>query len=161
QAELQHVERRIDMTPFCKLIAPSGIELRTAQLLGIFRGKRVGDGTVRPFQPAARGGPLRPLVTRRYTQYARRPLDHHFTYVVLGLSDERNVQAGLVGVWPRAVDHRTHPFRAQPRLAGPTAAQHQPRRPWPSAHAKGRRLLVTMGEAEEISLERKEPTEKA
>ena len=66
QPELQHVEGRIDMTPLGKLIAPRGIELRPAQLLGIFRRKRESDGAVRPFQPAARWRPLRALLAWRY-----------------------------------------------------------------------------------------------
>ena len=40
QPELQHVECRIDVTPFRQLVAPCGIELRPAQLLGVFRRKR-------------------------------------------------------------------------------------------------------------------------
>ena len=66
QPELQHVERRIDMAPLGKLVAPRGIELRAAQLLGIFRRKRQPDRAIRPFQPAARRRPLRALVTWRH-----------------------------------------------------------------------------------------------
>ena len=69
---------------------------------------------------------------------------------MLGLSDERNVKAALVGVWARAVDRRPHPFRTQPRLAGAASAQHQPRRPWPPAIGESRRLLVPMGERDEV-----------
>ncbi len=43
QPELQHVECRIDMAPLGKLVAPRGIELRAAQLLGVFRRKRQPD----------------------------------------------------------------------------------------------------------------------
>ena len=66
QPELQHVERRIDMTPLGKLVAPRGIELRPAQLLGVFRRKCEPDGTIWPFEPAARRRPLGALVTWRH-----------------------------------------------------------------------------------------------
>ena len=41
QAELQHVEGRVDIVPLGELVAPGGVELRAAQLLGILRGKRI------------------------------------------------------------------------------------------------------------------------
>jgi hypothetical protein len=64
QAELQHVEGRIDVTPFGEFIAPGSVELRATQLLGIFRGKRVANGAVRPFQAAAASHPRRPFAAR-------------------------------------------------------------------------------------------------
>ena len=84
-------ERRIDMVPLGKLVAPRGIELRAAQLLGIFRRKCQPDRAIRPFQPAARRCPLRALVPWRYPQNTGRTLDHDLAHVVLGLSDESNV----------------------------------------------------------------------
>ena len=66
QPELQHVECRIDVTPFRQLVAPRGIELRPAQLLGVFRRKRQPDRAVRPFEPAARRCPLRALMPWRH-----------------------------------------------------------------------------------------------
>lgn len=66
QAELQRVERRIDVAPLGKLVAPRGIELRPAQLLGVFRRKCEPDGTIWPFEPAARRRPLGALVTWRH-----------------------------------------------------------------------------------------------
>ena len=94
QPELQHVECRIDIAPLGKLVAPGGIELRSAQLLRVFCGKRQPDAAVRPFQAAASRRPLRALVTWRHAQYARRPLDHDLAHVVFGFTDQRNIEAG-------------------------------------------------------------------
>ena len=158
QAELQHVEGRIDVTPFCELVAPGGVELRAAQLLGVFRGKRVADGAVRPFQAPARRRPQRTLVARRHAQEPGRTVYHHLAHVVLGLANQRNVHRALVGIRRGAIGLRAHPLGAEPGLAGPTPAQHEPGRPRTAAIGAQWRLLMTMRERDEILIEPPHPS---
>ena len=57
QTELQVVEGLVGPAPLRQLVAPGGVELRPAQLLGIVGGERGGHRAVRPFQPPPRRKP--------------------------------------------------------------------------------------------------------
>jgi hypothetical protein len=46
--ELQHVPGVLGAAPLRKLVAPGGIELRSAQIVGIVGGVHLSDGSVRP-----------------------------------------------------------------------------------------------------------------
>ena len=151
QAELQHVERCIDVTPFGELVTPRGIELRPAQLFGIFSGKSEADRPARPFQPPARSGPFRAFATRRDLQETRGALDHHLAYVVLGFANERDLQRSPLGIRADAVRHRPHPFGAQSCLAGATATEHQPGRPMIAAVRTLWRFLMRVRERDEVT----------
>ncbi len=52
QAELQHVEGRVGVAPLGELVAPGGVELRPAQLLGVLGRERVGHRAVRAIRAA-------------------------------------------------------------------------------------------------------------
>ena len=90
QAELQHVEGGVGVAPLGQLVAPGGVELRAAQLLGVLGRKRIGHRAVCPFEPPARRGPLRAFAARAGAQNAGGALDHHLAHVVLGLAHQRD-----------------------------------------------------------------------
>jgi hypothetical protein len=148
QAELQHVEGCVRVAPLGQLVAPGGVELRPAQLLGILRREGVSRRAVGPFEAAARRGPCRALRPRGDAQQAGGALDHHHAHVVLGLADQSNAEVALRCVRRRAGSERAHPFGAGARLAGAAPAEHQPA--GPRAAVGGGRLLVRVRERGEV-----------
>ena len=154
QAELQVVEGLVGGAPLRQLVAPGGVELRPAQLFGVVGGERGRHRAVRPFQPAPRRAPLWPLAARRVTQDSGRAFDHHLAGVVRGLADQRDVQRALLGIRPGANRLRPHPFGAEPCLAGAAAAEHQPGGPRPAIVGGARRLLMRVGERDEVGFKR-------
>ncbi len=153
QPELQHVEGRFGISPLGELVAPGGVELRPAQLLGVLRRKRVSHGAIRPLQPLAHPGPHRPLAARRVAQNAGRPFDHHLAHVVLGLADERDGAVRRVGIRLMPMRQRAHEFSAAARLAGAAPAQQQPGAPGRAVVAGNGRLLMRVREREKVTIE--------
>lgn len=155
----QHVEGGIDVTPFRKLIAPRRGELRPAQLFRILRGKSEAHCAIWPLRPPPRCDPFRTLAARRDTQETRGTFDHDLAHVVLGFTDERDLQRSALGIRADPVRHRPHPFGAQPCLAGAATAQHQPGRPVPAAIRAHWRFLMRMREGDEVSIEARQAAE--
>ena len=120
--------------PLGELVAPGGVELRPAQLLGIFRREREAPPR-RSAIPAAGATAVHCGRSARGDERSRPdgPLDHHLAHVALGLAHQRDMAAQrCAGVRRQAERQRAHPFGAQPGLAGAAPAQHQPGGPRPA-----------------------------
>ena len=149
----------IEVTHFRKIIAPRRGELRPAQLFRILRGKSEAHCAIWPLRPPPRCDPFRTLAARRDTQETRGTFDHDLAHVVLGFTDERDLQRSALGIRADPVRHRPHPFGAQPCLAGAASAQHQPGRPVPAAIRAHWRFLMRMREGDEVSIEARQAAE--
>ncbi len=153
QAELQHVEGGVRVRPLGELVAPGGVELRPAQLLGVFRREGERHRAVRPFEALPRRRPLRPLAARPRRSRPGRPLDHHLAHVAPGLADQREIARA-------ARRHRAEgraPARA--RHSAPARVLPAPRPPsisqvvhGPPLLAAARRLLVAMRQRDEVAV---------
>src|SRR5690606_4455018 len=113
QPELQHVETRFRILPFGHLVAPGGIELRTAKTVWLRRREDLGYRPILPHQPAAARLVAR-TVSPCHRENPGRTLDHHFAHVIERFPDERDPSVFLVGKWPEPVHERVHPLRAEP-----------------------------------------------
>jgi hypothetical protein len=72
---------------------------------------------------------------------------------VRGLADQRDCAMALRRVRRAAVHQRAHEFGAGARLAGAAPAEQQPAAPRPAMVGGGGRLLVRMGERDEVTIE--------
>ena len=154
QTELQIVEGLVGRAPIRQFVAPGGVELRPAQLLGIVGRERGRHRAVRPFQPPPRRGPCRAFAARRMAQNAGRAFDHHLAGVMRGLADQRDVERALLGIGLRTKGLRAHPFGPCPCLAGAAAPEHQPCRPRRAIVGVQRRLLMRVRQRDEVVFKR-------
>jgi hypothetical protein len=95
--------------PFGEFVAPGSIELRTAELLGVFRRECKCDRAIRPLEPSSCCGPLRALAARRNLQKPGRAFDHDLAHVMLGFANQCDLQRPFAGIRARTMgDPRTH-----------------------------------------------------
>ena len=137
EPELQHVPARLLMAPFAELVRPGRLELRAAQAFRILGRKAQRHRAVRPFEPPARGLPLRPLAGGVHREEARDALDHHVADIGQRLADQRDAPDRPRGIARPPERQAADPFRPGARLAGAAPADHQPGEP-----VAGRRQLV-------------------
>ena len=126
QPELQHVPGLLRVAPLAELVRPGGLELRPAQAIRVLGREGVRDGARRPFEPAQRRLPLRPLGCGRDREEPGRAVDHHVAHVGHGLADERDAPDALRRDAAKPADEARHPRGAGARLAGAAPAEEEP-----------------------------------
>ena len=128
EPELQHVPGGLGISPFGDLVAPGGIELGAAQLVGLFRREDLGNRPVGPCQAALRGRKGGPPVLVMNGKQARDALDHHPACIIECGGDQRHVPGRLAGPL-LAFDLGLHPFSSRPRLSGAPPTDDEPAMP--------------------------------
>ena len=141
QAELQHVETLLIMTPFAEFIQPGAFELRAAQALGIFGGEALRRGAIGPLQPPPRWLPLGALATMDGEQ-SRDALHHHLAHIGHGFADECDAPHGFRRKAWQAQREAAHPFGAGARLASAAPAHDEPLGPGFAIAGAQRRALI-------------------
>ena len=144
QRKLQRVPGVVGLAPLAELVAPGGIELRSAQAVGIVGGEHLGDGAVGPDELVLGDLELGALVGRIDREQARHALDHDAAHLGDGVADERDAVRAAVGERRLAqrpgrgpIRRRCGSCRSRGRRARATCASG--RRPWRARARAGRR----------------------
>ena len=128
EPELQHVPGARRALPAAELVAPGGVELRTAQAFRILGGKELRDRAVRPDELAFRDFEVRAFVRCVDRHQAGDALDHDGADMGLRRTNEGNAAGGRF-VRPEPERDRAHPLGASARFAGAAAAEIGPGAP--------------------------------
>jgi hypothetical protein len=153
QRELQDVPGPLRPAPLGELVAPGGIELRSAQALRVISGKHLRNGTVGPDELVSRDIELRPLARRMHAEQAGHAFHHHAAHLGDGLADQRDAAARGRRQGRVTLHLRADPFGAGTRLARTAAAQHQPGAPGALRAGRERWELVVARPHQPIELE--------
>lgn len=125
QAELQHVEAFLGMTPLGHLVAPGGLELMAAQAFWVLGRKYHRHLPVLPHQPAPAGFEARTVAARDRGD-ARDTLDHHVAHVGQRLTDQGKAEVLAAGKGWQGMHQPVDPLGAGARLAGTASTQQKP-----------------------------------
>ncbi len=142
QCELQRVPGVIGPAPLAELVAPRGIELRSAQAVGIVGGKHLRHGSVRPHELVLRDFELGASVGRKDREQARYAFDHDAAHLGDSVADEGDAVRAAVCERRFAGHLRADPFGAGTGLTRAATAEHEPRVPASAALSQDRRELV-------------------
>ena len=145
ECELEHVPRILGASPFGELIAPGGVELRPAQVVGIVGGEHLGDGSVRPLDLVARDVVVRTLARGVDREQAGNALDHDAADLCDGEADEGDAAGGFVAIGIVAEGASADPFSTGAGLARATSAENEPSLPGLATVGEVRNELIVAG----------------
>ena len=110
----------------CRARRPGGVELRPAQAIRILGGESLGDGALRPFEPAQRRLPPRPLGPGRRASAPRGPRPSRRARRRASRRRARCASRAARRCRGLPAGHAVHPLGAGPGLAGAAPAEHEP-----------------------------------
>ena len=136
QCKGQHVPHVARLFPLGQLIAPRGVELRSAQALGFIGRKHLGDRSIRPSQQPFRRFVFRPLVMHVNAEQSGLAFDHHQPHFIEGWADDGDAFGTGAKFGPQSQRPGTHPFGSGAGLSSTAPAKDQPVPPQQSIRRK-------------------------